>query len=215
MKVRAIGLLLTGVVLGVTPPAYVFWQSRVENKPPAAKTPAEQRILSVLDQMTAGKGTFLPVAAEDGRKLRLLVEAMDAKRVVEIGTSTGYSALWICLGLQSTGGKLTTFEIDAGRAAQARRHLEEAGVDKLVEIVVGDAHENVKRLGGPIDLVFLDADKPGYTAYLQALLPLVRPGGLIAADNMQMAPEYLKRVTSDPQLDTVVFGRFAVTLKKR
>ena len=63
--------------------------------------------------------------------------------------------------------------------------------------------------------MFLDADKEGYASYLQALLPLVRPGGLITADNVAMAPDYIKAVTTDPQLDTVFFGRFAVTLKKR
>ncbi len=215
MKVRAIGLLLGGVLLGAAPPAFVFWQLHVENAPPLAKTPAELQILGVLGEMTANRGTYLPIDADDGRKLRLLLEASGAKRVVEIGTSTGYSALWMCLALQNTGGTLTTFEIDEGRAAQARRNFEQAGVDRLVEVVVGDAHENVKRLEGPLDLVFLDADKPGYTAYLRTLLPLVRPGGLIAADNTQMIPDYLKVVTTDPRLETILFGRFAVTLKKR
>lgn len=68
---------------------------------------------------------------------------------------------------------------------------------------------------GPIDLVFLDADKEGYASYLKALLPLLRPGGLITADNITMAPDYVRAVTTDPQLDTVFFGRFAVTIKKR
>ena len=99
--------------------------------------------------------------------------------------------------------------------AQARKHFQEAGVDALVEVVVGDAHETVKQLRGPVDLLFLDADKEGYASYLQTLLPLVRPGGLIAADNIAMAPEYAKAVTTDPRLDTVFFGRFAVTMKKR
>ena len=97
----------------------------------------------------------------------------------------------------------------------ARKHFQEVGVDTLVDVVVGDAHENVKRLTGPIDLLFLDADKEGYADYLKTLLPLVRPGGLIAADNIGSAPDYYKAVTTDPQLETVSFGRFAVTLKKR
>lgn len=80
---------------------------------------------------------------------------------------------------------------------------------------MGDAHEAVKSLKEPIDLLFLDADKEGYASYLETLLPLVRSGGLIAADNIAMAPDYVKAVTTDPQLDTVFFGRFAVTLKKR
>jgi hypothetical protein len=93
--------------------------------------------------------------------------------------------------------------------------VQQAGVDGQVEVVLGDAHENVKRLKDPIDVLFLDADKEGYGSYLKTLLPLVRPGGLIMADNVAMAEDYIQAVTTDPQLDTVFFGRFAVTLKKR
>jgi predicted O-methyltransferase YrrM len=182
---------------------------------PLAATPAEAKVLQVMDRMVANRELYQAVDAANGRMLRLLVETTAAKNVVEIGTSTGYSGLWTCLGLRNTGGRLTTFEIDPGRAEQARKHFEEAGVGTLVNVVVGDAHENVKKVQGPIDVVLLDADKEGYASYLQTLLPLVRPGGLIAADNIAMAPDYVKAVTTDPQLDTVFFGRFAVTMKKR
>ncbi len=185
------------------------------NRPPVPQTESEKRILGVLDRMIADREVFLEVDAENGRMLRLLAEATGAKNVVEIGTSTGYSGLWLSLGLQKTGGKLTTFEIDPTRAAQARRHFEEAGVNALVTVVLGDAHESVKRLKDPIDALFLDADKEGYKSYLQTLLPLVRPGGLIMADNVEMAQDYVQAVTTDPQLDTIFVGRFAVTLKKR
>jgi len=190
-------------------------QAAVQTQPPVAKTEAEKRILGVLDQMVAGREVYLDVGAESGRLLRLLAESTGAKNVVEIGTSTGYSGLWLCLGLQNTGGRLTTFEIDPTRAAQARKHFVQAGVDGRVTVVVGDAHETVKRLKDPIDALFLDADKEGYKSYLQALLPLVRPGGLIMADNVGMAQDFVQAVTTDPQLDTVFFGRFSVTLKKR
>jgi predicted O-methyltransferase YrrM len=182
---------------------------------PTAASPAEARILAVLDRMVANRELYLAVDSENGRMLRVLAETVGAKHVVEIGTSTGYSGLWTCLALRTTGGRLTTFEIDPGRAAQARKHFQEAGVDTLVNVVVGDAHQTVKRLEGPIDLLFLDADKEGYADYLKTLLPLVRPGGLIAADNIGSAPDYYEAVTTDPQLETVSFGRFAVTLKKR
>ncbi|MCL5742721.1 MAG: class I SAM-dependent methyltransferase [Acidobacteria bacterium] len=122
--------------------------------------------------------------------LRLLTEVAGARAAVEIGTSTGYSGLWLLLALRSTGGRLTTFEIDPGRAAQARKHFAEAGVDQLVTVVEGDAHENVKQLKDPIDVLFLDADKEGYPDYLNRLLPLVRRGGLILADNFYNAKEY-------------------------
>ncbi len=127
MNGRTLGFLLTGLVVAATAWAQGHRQGPVVNTPPLAGTPAEKRILGVLDQ--------------------------------------------------NTEGRLKTFEIDPGCAEQARKHFEQAGVDGLVEVVVGDAHENVKRLKDPIDLLFLDADKEGYGSYLQTLLPLVRPGG--------------------------------------
>ena len=92
----------------------------------------------------------------------------------------------------SHGRAAATFELDPGRAERARKHFQEAGVDPLADVIVGDAHENVKRVQEPIDLLFLDADKEGYAGYLKVLLPLVRAGGLIAADNISSAPDYAK-----------------------
>ena len=216
MNRRSLGFAFAALVV----PAIACAQGRgqraaVTDVAPLAATPGEAKVLQVLERMVTNRELYLAVDAVNGRMLRLLVETTGAKNVVEVGTSTGYSGLWTCLGLRSTGGRLTTFELDPGRAGQARKNFEDAGVGGLVEVVVGDAHANVKKVQGPIDLVFLDADKEGYADYLKTLLPLVRPGGLITADNIAMAPEYVKAVTTDPQLDTVFFGRFAVTLKKR
>lgn len=216
MNRRGFGLSLMGLALpGPLLSQGGRQQAAVANRPPVAKTEAEKRILAVLDRMSSGGELFRAVPTENGRMLRLLAETNGAKNVVELGTSTGYSSLWLSLALQKTGGKLTTFELDATRAAQARQHFEQAGVDSAVTVVLGDAHENVKRLKDPIDILFLDADKEGYIGYLQTLLPLVRPGGLIMADNVAMVDDYIKATTTDPQLDTVFFGRFSVTLKKR
>jgi predicted O-methyltransferase YrrM len=150
--------------------------------------------------------------------LRILAESVGAKSVVEVGTSTGYSGLWFCLALQSTGGKLTTFELDHGRATRARKHFEQAGVDGIVTIVEGNAHQNVTQVKGPVDVAFIDADKEGYVDYLKKLLPLVRPGGLILAHNVEMVPDYVNAVTSNPELETIFYmegGGLAITLKKR
>lgn len=216
MNRRGFGLSLMGLALpGPLLSQGGRQQAAVANRPPVAKTEAEKRILAVLDRMSSGGELFRAVPTENGRMLRLLAETNGAKNVVELGTSTGYSSLWLSLALQKTGGKLTTFELDATRAAQARQHFEQAGVDSAVTVVLGDAHENVKRLKDPIDILFLDADKEGYIGYLQTLLPLVRPGGLIMADNVAMVDDYIEATTTDPQLDTVFFGRFSVTLKKR
>lgn len=189
--------------------------------PPVARDEDERRILGVLEEIRTQGRTWASVPRPDGRALRLLAEAIGAKKVVEVGTSTGYSGLWFCLALRATGGHLTTFELDEGRAAMARRHFQQAGVTEMVTLVMGDAHQNVKKVEGPIDLVFLDADKEGYLDYFRQLLPKVRPGGLILAHNTDMpAVErgYLKEIAEIPDLETIFYlegNGLSVTLKKR
>jgi len=180
----------------------------------------EKKILSVLDDMDRNQRRgMMNVPIEDGRVLRLLTEAAGAKHVVEIGTSNGYSGIWFCLALRTTGGKLTTHEIDERRASLARENFKRAGVDKLVTLVFGNAHEEVTKLKEPIDILFLDADKEGYIDYFNKLLPLVRPGGLILAHNIDMVgQDFIKAITTDPNLETVFQGQgqgLGVTLKKR
>jgi predicted O-methyltransferase YrrM len=186
--------------------------------PPVAKTETEKRILATIDEAFRAGELYANVPAADGRMLRLLAETANAKNVAEIGTSTGISGLWFCLALEKTGGKLTTFELDPGRAATARAHFKKAGVDRLVTLIEGDAHKNIARLKEPVDVAFVDAEKEGYVEYLKQLLPHMRPGGVILAHNIDMAPDYLKAVTTSPDLDTVLYmqgGGMAITLKKR
>jgi caffeoyl-CoA O-methyltransferase len=167
--------------------------------------------------MVAKNETYLSVPEQDGRMLRVLTEAAGAKRVLEIGTSTGYSGLWFCQALRNTGGHLTTIEFDHGRFTQAHQHFERAGVTELVTQIEGDAHPEVAKLAGPFDVVFIDAEKAGYMDYLHKVLPLVRPGGLIRAHNVDMVPDYVEAVSTTPDLETVFYmeGRgLAVSLKK-
>ena len=190
--------------------------------PPLAKDEAEKRILDAMEQMRQGP-RYRNVSVTDGRLLRLLAETTGAKRVVEIGTSTGESAVWFALALRSTGGHLFTHEIDPERAKIAEANFKKAGVDGLITIIVGDAHRTVSQHKEPIDVLFLDADKPGYIDYLNKLLPLVRPGGLILAHNTSSSAggmrEYLKAITTSPDLETLFLHKDAagvgVTLKKR
>lgn len=186
---------------------------------PIGKNEAEKKILAVLDDMDRNqRGGMMNVQIEDGRLLRMLTEAVGAKHVVEIGTSNGYSGIWLSLALQKTGGKLTTHEINAERAALARENFKKAGVDGSVTLVEGDAHETVTKLKEPIDVVFIDADKEGYTDYLNKLLPLLRPGGVIFAHNIspRMAdPKFIEAITTNPDLESMLHGQMSVTLKKR
>ena len=186
--------------------------------PSLAKTEVEKRILTVLDEMVKDHQTYLSVPLQDGKALRLLAEAAGARQVAEIGTSTGYSGLWFCLALEKTSGHLTTFELDHQRAEMARGHFKQAGVENMITVVEGDAHEQLAKLKGPIDVAFIDADKGGYIDYLNKLLPLMRPGGLILAHNVDMVPDYVKAVTTNPDLETIFYtegNKLGVTLKKR
>ena len=186
--------------------------------PPIPNSEAEKRILTALDEMVQSHQTYLSVPAADGKMLRLLAEAVGARNVAEIGTSTGYSGLWFCLALQKTDGHLTTFELDHARASQAREHFKNVGMDSRVTLIEGNAHEQVTKLRAPIDVAFIDAEKDGYVDYLNKILPLVRPGGLILAHNVEMVPAYVKAVTTSADLETVFYMQgngLAVTLKKR
>ncbi len=226
-------ILLTLLFLGIST-AVVQAQPRGDRPPrrggagefsstPLPKDDEEKKILSVLEDMNRNErqGT-MSVPQEDGRLLRVLAESIGAKHVVELGTSHGYSGIWFCLALRTTGGKLTTFEIDAPRAAAARANFKRAGVSSLVTQVEGDAHQEILKLKEPIDLVFIDADKQGYADYLKKLLPLVRPGGLIVGHNIdtRMAdPAYIKAITTDPTIESVFIdvngSGISLTLKKR
>lgn len=187
------------------------------------KTERERKILAVLDDMdqTQRRGS-MSVPVNDGRLLRIFAESTGAKHVVELGTSIGYSGLWLCLGMEQTGGKLTTFEIDEVRAATARANFKRAEVEDRVKLILGDAHEKVSAVEGPVDIVFLDADKEGYLDYLEKLLPKLRPGGLVLAHNMsqrQADPRYVKAITTNPELETLFVSAgdsgISITMKKR
>jgi predicted O-methyltransferase YrrM len=162
------------------------------------------------------------VTTREGRVLRQLTEAVGAKRVVEIGTSSGYSTIWLALGVRGSGGKVFTHEIDPEKVKLASENFKKAGVDDLITIIEGDAHETIKQHNEPIDVLFLDAEKKGYIDYLNQLLPLVRPGGLILGHDMHRPmpdPRYIEAITTNPDLDTsfIMMESFGIsmTVKKR
>lgn len=200
-----------------------FDDSSSTDKRPLSADEEEKKILSLLEEIAQTDNSGLIVPLEDGRLLRILTESTGAKNVVEIGTYNGYSTLWFCLALRTTGGKIITHEIDVDIAAAARENFKKAGVENLVTLVEGDAHDTITKLKEPIDILFIDADKPGYADYIEKLLPLVRPGGLILAHNTtnsgRRMPDYFTAVTTNPALDTIFVNRqnvgMGITLKKR
>ena len=125
------------------------------------------------------------VPEEDGKILYEIIVQNKYKRALEVGTSTGHSAIWIAWALSKTGGRLITIEIDEGRHRQALANFKEAGLSGYIDARLADAHQLVNELPGLFDFVFIDADKDWYTKYAKALVPKVEPGGCITAHNVE------------------------------
>jgi|SRR4051794_4128912 caffeoyl-CoA O-methyltransferase len=140
----------------------------------------------------------MQIPREQGPLMTLFARLVDARLAVEVGTFTGYSALCIAQGL-ADGGRLICFDISEEWPAVGRPHWDAAGVGDRIEVRVGPAAERLHELegGDPIDLVFLDADKPGYIGYYETLLPLMRPGGLIVSDNVLYMGAVLEEANTD------------------
>ncbi len=143
----------------------------------------DQRVRDFLKEHE-GHWWDMNVSAVDGKVLYDLVIKNKYKKALEIGTSTGHSAIWIAWALSKTGGTLITIEIHEGRYREALANFKEAGLSKFIDARLADAHELVPKLKGPFDFVFCDADKHWYKKYLQAILPKLEVGGCFTAHNV-------------------------------
>jgi caffeoyl-CoA O-methyltransferase len=161
------------------------------------------------------------VSPNEGKLLQLFAELAGARRILEIGTLGGYSAINLARGM-AEDGLLISLEIDEHHAEVARQNIERAGLGERVEIRVGDARKLLAELAaddeGPFDLTFIDADKEGYPEYLEWALELSRPGSLILGDNTiwggtiidpqdnstRAIREFNERIAKDPRLSAIV-----------
>jgi predicted O-methyltransferase YrrM len=168
--------------------------------------PTRQQVLDHLNKMRATERGMMNVAPSEGEYLSNLVKKVKARRVLEIGTSNGYSGIWMALALRETGGKLLTLDVDEGRRSLALKNFRATGLDDLIESRLGDALKILPTLDGPFELVFIDAWKPDYKKYLDLVLPKVSPGGVITAHNIDSHPEetadFLEAIQHHPQLKT-------------
>jgi caffeoyl-CoA O-methyltransferase len=148
------------------------------------------------------------VTPDVGRFLHTLVLCTRPSFILEIGTSGGYSTMWLATAARSVGANVVTLEIDPRKVQLATSNLREAGLNDAVAIVQADAFEYLRDRREPVDFVFLDAEKEDYLRYLELIVPLLPPGGLLVADNMISAAEELaefrRRAESDPRLSTVI-----------
>lgn len=183
--------------------------------PPVADYLAGLRVdpherLALIDR--EGRGEGLPLVYPDtGALLHTLALGCGARRILEIGTCIGYSTLWMATALPADG-TLMTMEYDAARAARAREHFAAAGYGGRVSVIVGDATRFLHKIAGPFDFIFQDSDKKLYEPMLDRLIELLRPGGLLVADNIlwngEVIPGYVgKKKYSDE--DTAAIAGFS------
>jgi len=126
---------------------------------------------------------MLALHRDSGRFLHMICRASGARNILEIGTSQGVSTIWLAWAVSEINGKVTTIELDPDRAAQAKENFRQAGLDRWINITVGDARDVVKTLKVPIDLAFIDSVKADYVHYLNNIFPLLPVGGVVVADN--------------------------------
>jgi caffeoyl-CoA O-methyltransferase len=170
-----------------------------------ALTPAIQRVLNAIKAADKGQ---LAVSEEDGRFLRVLIASTGAKRVLEIGAASGYSAIWMGLGVRQTGGKVITIEYDPTRAREAAANIQRAGLHDVVTVIAGDAFKEIPKLQGNFDLVFLDAWKPDYKKFFDLVFPRVNAGGLFLAHNVinkkNEMQDFLAAIQTHPHAVTTI-----------
>jgi predicted O-methyltransferase YrrM len=164
------------------------------------ETPLQRRLRAETAALPRAR---MQIGPDQGAFLALLIHLTGARRALEVGTFTGYSALAIASALPEEG-KLITCDVSEEWTAVARRYWEEAGVSGRIELRLGPAAETLARLlgeggAGAFDFAFIDADKPSYDAYYEACLELVRPGGLIAVDNALWSGAVADPAVTDPE----------------
>jgi caffeoyl-CoA O-methyltransferase len=148
------------------------------------------------------------VPARDGRQLHDLILEHGYKRGLEVGTSNGYSTLWLGLAFKETGGSLITIEIEPSRAREAQENFKYAELDETIDSRISDALKEIPLLKGEFDFVFIDAWKPDYIKYLEMILPKMKPGGAITAHNVTSQGgsmrDFLDAIQNNPNLETTI-----------
>ena len=166
------------------------------------------KVQAVLDEIRKADTGQLAISAEDGRFLRLLVATNHTKQALEIGAASGYSAIWIGMGLRETGGRLVTIEYDPQRAKEAADNVARAGYSDIVRVIPGDAFKQIPKVEGQFDFVFLDAWKRDYQKFFDMVFPRMPKGGLFVAHNVlnkkSEMPDFLQTIETRPDLFSTI-----------
>jgi predicted O-methyltransferase YrrM len=197
-------------LLPVTSSASFSLAQTRENSLSRGKAPSA-KVWKLLNEMETKGYSFWSVPGKDAELLHFMVKATRARNLLEIGTSHGFSAIWMGLAIEETDGRLTTIEIDKERYDLARNHISEAGLSHRVTCLKGDAHHEIVKLEGPFDFVFLDADKEGQMDYFNKLYPKrLPPGGILSVHNAIRQADsmrnYLAMIMKHRDFDTVTLS---------
>lgn len=165
--------------------ALMFFSFQLTAQPGKDNSALDEKVKKFLNDHS-GQWYDLNIPTADGQLLFDIIVKNNYKNVLEIGTSTGHSGIWIAWALSKTGGKLTTIEIDEGRHKTALENFKQAGVSDFIDARLGDAHTLVKELKGPFDFVFSDADKDWYKNYFIDIDPKLKVGGCFTAHNISV-----------------------------
>lgn len=200
---------ITASALGICLSADHTYPSIVHSKEEIWPKKIGKEVQGLLKEMEAQSNRYWSVPKKDGEFLNFFLRTIRAKQVLEVGTSQGYSAIWMGLALKETGGHLITIEIEKRRYELAKKYVNQAGLSSQITLIRGDAHQEITKLAGPFDFVFLDADKEGQVDYFQKLYPhKILFGGVIAAHNaIQYAKsmqDYLDLVRHHQNFDSII-----------
>lgn len=167
----------------------------------------EDEILkAVVKQAQKRSFPLIQISPENGKLLQILVRAIKAKNVLEIGTLNGYSAIWMARGL-SKSGKLTTLELEEEHVKAAKKNFKKAGLNKKIKIISGNAIDSLKKLTNKkFDFVFIDADKVSYPVYFDLVIKMMNKGGIIAADNTLRDGEIISKTPDEAVLGVRKFN---------
>jgi len=213
-----VGLIILLILLFTFPASSIYSQEKEH------KNSLDERVQKFLDSR---RGTWrnMNVPTSDGKILYDIIIKNKYKKALEIGTSTGHSAIWIAWALSKTGGKLITIEIDKNRYNEAVANFKEAGLSDYIDARLADAHKLIKELKGPFDFVFCDADKYWYKNYFIDVFPKLEVGGCYTAHNVSGRSgwrrggigEFYDYIKDLPNLETTVDnngGGISISYKK-
>ena len=178
---------------------------------------------TILKQIQKADTGQLAVSEADGQFLRMFAVAKGAKHALEIGSASGYSAIWLGLAMRDTGGRLVTVEYDTTRAREAAANVKRAGLSDVVQVISGDAFAEIPRQPGTFDFVFLDAWKKDYQRFFALVFPRMTQGGVLLAHNVvnkrDEMPDFLQTIRTHPDVLTSIvsagFEGISITVKRR